>query len=42
MKKEILKFFSELEEQDLRILYSMFVSYDKITSGADSIPNVMK
>ena len=42
MKSEILKFFSELEEQDLRILYTMYVSFNKITNGADSIPNVMK
>jgi hypothetical protein len=42
MKKELLKFFSELEESELGMLYSLHVSLGKITTGADSLPNVMK
>jgi hypothetical protein len=42
MKQEIIEFFSELEEHELTLLYSMYVASSKVIMCADSVPNPMK
>jgi hypothetical protein len=42
MKKKLLKHFSELEENELILMYSMYVSTNKVMICADSVPNPMK
>jgi hypothetical protein len=42
MKKKLLKHFSELEENELVLMYSMYVSTNKVMMCADSVPNPIK